>query len=175
MNEQELWKRIVEGDAQAFTTFYQATASRLVVFLQHIVGSREAAEDVAQETYAGIWKRPGGYRPERGSARGYLFGAGRRRALEWWRQRKPETTELTEMPKQERAETRSLLLDALSRLPEEQQTLLWLREVEGLSYDELAATFEIPVGTVRSRLFAAREALRRVWSGAEKGACYEVR
>jgi RNA polymerase sigma-70 factor (ECF subfamily) len=53
--------------------------------------------------------------------------------------------------------------DALNRLPEEQRTLLWLREVEGLSYAELALNLEIPVGTVRSRLFAAREALRKIW------------
>jgi len=60
-------------------------------------------------------------------------------------------------------ETSSLLSDALSHLSEEQRSLLWLREVERLSYGELAHALEIPVGTVRSRLFAAREALRKVW------------
>ena len=175
MNEQELWKRIVAGDAQAFTSFYQTTAPRLLVFLQRIVGNREAAEDVAQETYTGLWRRPGGYRPEHGSVRSYLFGAGRRRALEWWRHYRPETSKSIEIPEIGRMETRSLLLDALDRLPEEQRTLLWLREVEGLSYVELASTFEIPVGTVRSRLFMAREALRRVWSGENKGVRYEMR
>jgi DNA-directed RNA polymerase specialized sigma24 family protein len=51
------------------------------------------------------------------------------------------------------------------RLPEDQRSLLWLREVEGRSYAELAEILEIPVGTVRSRLFAAREALRKIWHG----------
>jgi DNA-directed RNA polymerase specialized sigma24 family protein len=60
VNEQEQWTRIVAGDAQAFTAFYQATAPRLLAFLQRMVGSRDAAEDVAQETYAGIWRHPGG-------------------------------------------------------------------------------------------------------------------
>ena len=175
MNEQELWKRIVAGDAQAFTAFYQATAPRLMVFLQRIVGTREAAEDVAQETYTGLWRRPGGYRPEHGSVRGYLFGAGRRRALDWWRHYRPETSKLIETLEIGQMETRSLLLDALDQLPEEQRTLLWLREVEGLSYGELASTLEIPLGTVRSRLFKAREALRQVWSGEDKGARYEMR
>jgi RNA polymerase sigma-70 factor, ECF subfamily len=58
-----------------------------------------------------------------------------------------------------------MVSEVFHRLPEEHRTLLWLREVEGQSYAELAVTFEIPVGTVRSRLFAAREALREAWHG----------
>jgi RNA polymerase sigma-70 factor (ECF subfamily) len=68
-----------------------------------------------------------------------------------------------------------MLLDTLDRLPTGQRTLLWLREVEGLSYDELAETLDIPLGTVRSRLFTAREALRRTWTGCGKGECNEMR
>ncbi len=56
-----------------------------------------------------------------------------------------------------------LLADVLEKVDAEKRTLLWLREVEGYSYQELAEILEIPVGTVRSRLFAAREQLRRVW------------
>jgi RNA polymerase sigma-70 factor (ECF subfamily) len=58
--------------------------------------------------------------------------------------------------------------DAFRQLPEEQRTLLWLRAVEGLSYAELAVILAIPVGTVSSRLFAAREALRRIWRAPDK-------
>ena len=57
----------------------------------------------------------------------------------------------------------SIVGDAFRRLPEEQRKLLWLREVEGHSYEEIAVILEIPVGTVKSRLFTAREALRRIW------------
>ena len=62
-----------------------------------------------------------------------------------------------------KAETASLVDDAIQRLPEDQRSLLWLREVEGQSYAELAQILDIPVGTVRSRLFTAREELRKVW------------
>lgn len=65
-----------------------------------------------------------------------------------------------------KTETASLVSDAFQRLPEEQRSLLWLREVEGQSYAELAQILEIPVGTVRSRLFTAREELRKVWRSA---------
>ena len=61
------------------------------------------------------------------------------------------------------------MMDALHRLPEEQRSLLWLREVEGQSYAELAEILDIPIGTVRSRLFTARETLRQVWqTGARR-------
>ena len=69
----------------------------------------------------------------------------------------------------------SAIADALDHLPEEQRTLLWLREVEGQSYAELAVILDIPVGTVRSRLFMARQALREIWLGAAKGDSHEVR
>ena len=59
----------------------------------------------------------------------------------------------------------SIVHDVLARLGEEQRMLLWLREVEGHSYAELAEILEIPLGTVRSRLSAAREALRKIWNG----------
>lgn len=55
---------------------------------------------------------------------------------------------------------------ALAVLPEEGATALWLREVEGLSYEELAVVLEVPVGTVRSRLSRARAAFARALEGA---------
>jgi RNA polymerase sigma-70 factor (ECF subfamily) len=58
--------------------------------------------------------------------------------------------------------------EAFFLLSREQRTLLWLREVDGQSYSELAAIFEIPVGTVRSRLFTAREQLRSIWHGTRQ-------
>ena len=119
-----------------------------------------------QETFTQIWQRPNGFEPERGSLSSYLFGAGRKRAAEWWRKRDAQSTALWNEPTECKTETASIVSDAFARLPEEQRTLIWLREVEGQSYAELAEILEIPVGTVRSRLFAAREELRRVWQAA---------
>jgi RNA polymerase sigma-70 factor, ECF subfamily len=68
-----------------------------------------------------------------------------------------------EEPVECKIEIASLVGDALQRLPEEQRSLPWLREVEGQSCTELAQILEVPVGTVRSRLFTAREELRMVW------------
>lgn len=162
----EIWRRICHGDAETFAAFYRDHAPRLQLFLQHMTGSRQAAEDVTQETFAQMWQRPNGYRPEQGALRAYLFGMGRKRAAEWWRKQKPSEP-IADEAVRNRTGVGSLVGDAFRRLPEEQRTLLWLREVEGQSYAELAATLEIPIGTVRSRLFAAREALRAIWRSGE--------
>lgn len=162
-NDRELWERIVAGDAASFDAFYRANAPGLQGFLRQIVGSPQAAEDVAQETFIQIWNRPNGFQPERGALRTYLYGIGRKRAAEWWRKQSPTQQEKEGAASPDHSETASVVGDAFQRLPEEQRNLLWLREVEGQSYAELAAILEIPVGTVRSRLFAAREALRTIW------------
>ena len=58
-------------------------------------------------------------------------------------------------------ELENILFEALEELPSELKTAIMLREIEGLTYDEIASIMECPVGTVRSRLFRAREALEK--------------
>ena len=172
-DDHELWERICSHDANAFEAFYRDNAVRLCAFLRQIVGNAQAAEDVMQETFTQIWRTPNGFRPEQGSLRGYLFGIGRKRAAEWWRKRGENPGEPGEKREElfvEAAASFSAVGDAFSRLAEEQRSLLWLREVEGQSYAELAEILQIPVGTVKSRLFAAREELRRIWHSSGNAA-----
>ncbi len=166
----EVWKKIAQGDANAFDSFYRETGPRFQSFLRHLVGNHQAAEDLAQETFTQFWKRPNGFQPERGTLRAYLYGIGRKRAAAWWRKQRP-TEEVTEVEGGFGSEeAHSLVNDAFRRLPEEQRMLLWLREVEGQPYADIALTLDIPVGTVRSRLFTAREALRRIWRSVPEDA-----
>jgi RNA polymerase sigma-70 factor (ECF subfamily) len=58
-------------------------------------------------------------------------------------------------------EIRTTVNEAIEQLPEDLRTAIVLREVEGLSYEEIAAAMDCPVGTVRSRIFRAREAIDR--------------
>lgn len=162
-DDRELWKKIVGGSADAFDSWYRETAPRLRAFLRHLLGSQHAAEDVMQEIYTHIWRKPAGFDPERGSLRAWLYGIARRQSAEWRRRQKPEDELLQDPSTSVRVENDSIVAQAFNRLTMEQRSLLWLREVEGQSYAELAAILDIPVGTVRSRLFAAREALRAVW------------
>lgn len=165
-DDHELWERICSRDANAFEAFYRDNAGRLCAYLRQIVGNTHVAEDVMQETFTQIWRSPNGFRPEHGSLRGCLFGIGRKRAAEWWRKRARAPEEQAERRGEGSAEGTAGFLaigDVFARLAEEQRSLLWLREVEGQSYAELAEILQIPVGTVKSRLFAAREELRSIW------------
>jgi RNA polymerase sigma-70 factor, ECF subfamily len=162
-NDHELWERIRRGDDEAFDAFYREQGPRLRAFLRQVLGDPQGAEDVMQETFTQIWRRPNGFAPERGSLRGYLFGAGRKRAADWWRKQGATAPASPVETASRPTETTSLVGEAFGHLPEDQRTLLWLREVEGQSYAELAEILGIPIGTVRSRLFAAREELRKVW------------
>ncbi len=158
-DDREIWKR----DADSFEAFYRENAPRLQLFLRHVTGNPQAAEDIAQETFTQMWNRPNGFQSERGSLRAYLYGIARKRAADWWRQQGPSGHTKEDQISVCQTETVSIVGDAFRRLAEEQRVLLWLREVEGQSYAELALILEVPVGTVRSRLFAAREALRKIW------------
>ncbi len=177
LDERELWKKISAGDGQAFEAWYRETAPRLRLFLRHLLASPQAAEDVMQDTYTHIWRRPQGFDSDRGSLRAWLYGIARKQAAEWWRRQKP-TDPLDPLEFENaapgRAESSSVMADLLRQLPLEQRSLLWLREVEGQSYAELAAVLDIPIGTVRSRLFAAREALRALWHSAPQGVPHDL-
>lgn len=163
-------------DPTTFEVAYCEYAPRIRAFLRQMVGSRQAAEDVTQEIFTQLWSRPGGFDSNRGTLQAYLFGVARRRAADWWRRTRPEDSLPEDSPSRDDPERDSVIADALQRLPEEQRVLLWLREVEGQSYAELASILNIPLGTVRSRLFTARQALRAIWLKAErKGGLHEVR
>ena len=169
LSERQLWQNLCHGDAGAFEAFYREHAPRLRSFLRHLLGSRQAADDIAQEAFLMLWQQPNGFDPGRGRLKAYLFGIARKRAAEWWRRRPPGEEERQPAPVTVEGEPALLLEDALAHVEPELRSLLWLREVEGYSYAELAEILDIPLGTVKSRLFAAREDLRRIWRGGERG------
>ncbi|PYT86760.1 MAG: hypothetical protein DMG36_26025 [Acidobacteria bacterium] len=167
-DDRDLWERICRGDGGAFDVLYRTHGPKMEMFLRRLLGSSQAAEDVMQETFAAIWQHPNGFAAERGTLRAYLFGAARKRAADWWRKRGAAGEPVQDEPAKCETETASLVNDAVSRLSEGERALIWLREVEGYSYDELAQILEIPIGTVASRLFAAREELRRIWQATPR-------
>lgn len=167
--DRDVWERISRGDARAFDLLYRTQGPKLEAFLRRMLGNGQAAEDVLQETFARIWQHPNGFQSERGTLRAYLFGVARNHAADWWRKHGALKESIASEPVGRETETASLLTDAIERLSQEQRALIWLREVEGYSYEELAQILDIPVGTVASRLFAAREELRKIWQATPHG------
>jgi len=164
LDDAETWKLLHAGDPEAFEGFYRSHAARLLSFLRRYLGDLRAAEDIAQEAFLQLWQRPDGFDSERGTLKAYLFGIAAKRAADWWRHRRPEAPARRE-PLVQAAEPAAHMADALQRVDPDLRSLLWLREVEGYSYQELAEMLDVPLGTVKSRLFAAREQLRRIWKG----------
>jgi len=164
-HERELWERLRRCDGEAFGDFYRQHAAHLLAFLRHYLGDAKAAEDVAQEAFLQLWRNPNGFNPAGATLRAYLFGIAAKRAADWWRHRAREKGKAVSPQAGFQTEAATLMQDALARLEPEPRSLLWLREVEGYSCAELAAMLDIPLGTVKSRLFAARGQLHRIWRG----------
>ena len=159
-----------EGDHAAWEGLWLSHRDRLYRVALSVCGDREAARDAVQSVFLRLITQPP---PHEDSLAGWLSTAVWRAALAEGR-RGRRHAKLEEAPagsacsteeEVERAERVNDALEALAQLPEAQRQVLALRLVAGLTYDETARLLEIPVGTVRSRLFngvaACRDWLRR--------------
>ncbi len=176
-----LVRRVQRGDKVAFDLLVLKYQHKVVKLVMRYVRSPAEAEDIAQEAFIKAYRALPQFR---GDSAFYTWlyrisintaknaiAARERSPVEYdldlqdnessWeaqsRLRDPDTPEglvLTE-------EIRQTVNSAIDQLPEDLRTAIVLRELEGLSYEEIAAAMECPVGTVRSRIFRAREAIDR--------------
>ena len=130
-------------------------------FAYRMMGSSAAAEDVTQECFVALWKRPGAFDPARGEMRGYLLGMARNQVLKQWRQQsryEPEEVELVVAPVDivglERSEA---IAAAVQALPALQREAVVLAEYEELSLDEIASVAGADLAAIKSRLHRARQ------------------
>jgi len=155
------------GDSDAILALLGRYRPRLVRLLAGVIGEASLAEDLAQEAFILAFQSlsqlrdPMAFYP-------WVRRLATRHALRKTRGRNVEpkgladVTATSEGPARQ-VETRMAVHSALSRLSQEHRLVLVLREMEQLDYDEIAETLGVPVGTVRSRLFKARERFRQVW------------
>jgi len=178
----ELLEAIRRGDADAFEQVAREHAPRLFRLALRLTGRREDAEDLVQDTL--VRALPALPRFEGRAKLGtYLVRAlsnqwknrlrskSRSRLVDWFRGRSADTDEevlapVDDSPSVEErlvAEDRAAAVrEAVTRLVPERRLALLLYEVEEMSYEEIAETTGVPVGTVRSRLARARGDLRRI-------------
>jgi RNA polymerase sigma-70 factor, ECF subfamily len=173
-SEVELIGRAARGDETAFLLVYERHRTPVFRFARRLLGSNALAEDVTQECFLSLMRKPQLFEPGRASLRSYLCGAARYIALRQLRLAARETgSELSEEPRiePEGGEPLRRLLDeeaaeavqrAIAGLPPLQREALLLFEYEGMSLGDIAVVTEVDVGVVKSRLHRGRENLRRL-------------
>ncbi len=165
------WARLAQqGDRRAYDALVRRHQDRVYRHLLYMTGSREDALELAQEAFIRAWEALPAWRPQ-AQFRTWLLRIASNGALDALRRRKVvafaaldedyDAPSEAPGPEAQLAASQELrALDAaLLKLTPEQREIVLLREVEGLSYDELAALLEIDPGTVKSRLARARAAL----------------
>lgn len=162
--------RAQRGDPSAFAALVRLHQQRVFRFILRLTGSREEAMELTQDSFLNAWQALPGWRPRARFAT-WLLQIARNAALDTLRRRQlVEFAPLDDgLPLSDpapgpdevwAARQRGVVLDrALRRLPFEQREVLLLREVEELSYTEIAALIGVAEGTVKSRLARARAAL----------------
>jgi RNA polymerase sigma-70 factor (ECF subfamily) len=177
----ELVRRAQRGERGAFDLLVLRYQHKVVKLVARLLRDRTEAEDVAQEAFVKAYRALGSFRGDSAfytwlyriavnTARNALASR-QRRPLQYEaglseseqsavesRMRHTDTPEANALSE----EIHETVNRVIGELPEDLRTAIILREVEGLSYEEIAAAMDCPVGTVRSRIFRARDAIDRV-------------
>lgn len=169
--ERQWVARVREGDETALTLLVQRHRQRLVRTAANLLRDQHEAEDVSQEAFLKAFREIGKLRDDRAFS-GYLYRICVRLCMDKLRLKRAELVEFdrAEPCQGPAVENRVVIERLLDQLPPDLRTTLVLREMEQLSYDEVAAVMQVPVGTVRSRLHTARERFRILWLEATKEA-----
>jgi RNA polymerase sigma-70 factor (ECF subfamily) len=181
-SEQILLERSKAGDIAAFEMLVEAYQKKIFNLAFRMIGNYDDAGDLAQEALIRVYKSIAGFK-EQSSFSTWIYRITTNVCLDEIRKRKNKKVlsldeeihvEDGEMQRQiesddplpeevfEREELRQIVGDAIASLPEEQRTVLTLRDLQGLSYEEIADILDCPGGTVKSRINRARQALKNV-------------
>ena len=158
------------GDRNAFSELVRIHAQGVFNVVYRMCGDALLAEDAAQETFIRAWQSISSYRPQT-PLRNWLYRIAFNAAMDMLRKEKRilpnaiEDMQLTDgQPELEslvsQQERTQLVQKAILSLPDASRAVLVLREYEGMSYQDISSTLDIPIGTVMSRLSYARNLLK---------------
>jgi RNA polymerase sigma-70 factor (ECF subfamily) len=176
--DRELVQRVQRGDKNAFDVLVRKYQFKIIKLISRYVHDPSEALDVSQEAFLKAYRALPGFRGDSAfytwlyriainTAKNYLVAQGRRPPGSDVDAQEAEQYEGQSFLKEYETPERLLLKDeieetvfkAIEELPEDLRTAITLRELEGMSYEEIAQTMGCPIGTVRSRIFRAREAI----------------
>ncbi len=168
-SDEELWRRLAQGDETAFTTLYRRRQPGVYRFALQMCGHPQMAEEVVQETFLALFRGSHRFDPEQGTLASYLYGVARNQMLrmlsrdkayvgvteddEWEGVPSGGGDPLLELTRQESIDA---LRQAVLALPAMYREVVVLCDLHEMSYVDAAAVVRCPVGTVRSRLNRGR-------------------
>ncbi|MCP3428948.1 RNA polymerase sigma factor RpoE [Opacimonas viscosa] len=178
ITDQQLVEKVQNGDKQAYNLLVLKYQNRVTNLVARYVKNSGDVADVTQEAFIKAYRALPNFRGESAfytwlyriavnSAKNYLVSQSRKPPANDVDADEAEFYEggevLHEMASPEKKlltkEIETVLLGAVAKLPEDLRMAITLREMEGMSYEDIATVMECPVGTVRSRIFRAREAV----------------
>lgn len=171
---QDAWvARLRQGDESALEEVVKTYGERLTAVVSGLLRDKDAVEDVVQATFAKAWFRIGSFKGDSGlytwlyrvavnASKDYIKGRSRRpaAALDDRNAVRIPSGEPHVIEGIERRELRQRVRGAIEALPERYRVVLALRELEGMTYDDISKVLGLSLGTVESRLFRARRRLR---------------
>jgi RNA polymerase sigma-70 factor (ECF subfamily) len=176
--DRELVQKVQKGDKNAFDVLVRKYQYKIVKLISRYVHDPDEALDVSQEAFIKAYRALPGFRGESAfytwlyriainTAKNHLVAQGRRPpgsdidAQEAEQYDGPSFLKEIETPERVllKDEIETTVFRAIDELPEDLRTAITLRELEGMSYEEIAQAMGCPIGTVRSRIFRAREAV----------------
>lgn len=188
-SDAELVKKAQAGATEAFAALVERHQDYVYNSVCYLIGSSPDAEDIAQDVFVSAYRALGGFE---GRARftTWLYGIMLNAVRTYWRRHKRVTVLSVDLAEEDgnpglqiaarqdgpaemamRAERVGAVQDAIAGLDEHLREIIVLRDIQGLSYDELADALGLPDGTVKSRLYRARrelmERLKPFWDAQE--------
>lgn len=179
-SDQQLVARVQKGDRRAFDLLVLKYQHRILALVGRFISDHAEAQDVTQEAFIKAYRALPSFRGESqfytwmyriavNTAKNHLISRGRKTPThdidlddaayfaDEMNMRDVDTPDAL----LQRDQLRAVVFDAIEELPEELRRAVTLRELEGLSYEEIADAMDCPIGTVRSRIFRAREAIEK--------------
>jgi len=177
LDDEELMARLQYRDLEAFRTLYGRYGNLVYSTSLRIVRDAQIAEDLVQEIFLRIWRKPGSYLPQRGRFATWLTSVTRNRAVDEIRSRNRRQRHETASPEEQQREfpaperndpaltaemsdQRRLILAALTELPAEQRQVIELAYFGGLTQQEISQRLSQPLGTVKTRIRLGMQKLR---------------
>ena len=179
LDDFELIELIRTGSNHYFTVLVERHQNRVFQFVLALLRNRQDAEDVAQETFVGAFRKLNSFEG-RSSFFTWLRRLAYNASIDHLRKQKSRKSDLStpdvsslaasqnENPVNqiEERETIDAVRSAIDQLSEDQRSIVCMRDIDGMDYSEIASVLDIPIGTVRSRLHRARLELKSIFERA---------